>query len=149
MSGHRVVSRERCLLRHDIRRPKNRKLACLLQPSSLPSPTSFLPSFISSANSNTGKSGGSVKKKLGQFYSANRTEAGGTYEAVKPSWLDVTHLEKSLGDVISLSPQQLVPLRTGPLSPGVQSHSGELLQRITGSTLFFFLSARKIIPKKC
>lgn len=34
------------LLRHDVRRPKNRKLACLLQPSSLPSPTSFLPSFL-------------------------------------------------------------------------------------------------------
>lgn len=27
---------------HDVRQPKNRKLACLLQPSSLSSPTSFL-----------------------------------------------------------------------------------------------------------
>lgn len=91
------------LLRHDVRRPKNRKLACLLQPSSLPSPTSFLPSSPHRGNLK-------VPSKRNSFdFSANRTEADGRYDAVKPSGLDVTHLDKSLGDMISLSPQRLVP----------------------------------------
>lgn len=50
-----------------------------------------------------------VLSKTNSFtFSANRTEADGRYDAVKPGWLDVTHLDKSLGDMSSLSPQQVV-----------------------------------------
>lgn len=81
----------------------------LLQPSSLPSPTSFLPSFVHLLRHILSRGTLEVLSKRNSFaFSANRTEADGTHEAVKPGWLDVTHPDQSLGDVITLSPQQLV-----------------------------------------
>lgn len=83
-------------------------------PPSIPQSFPFLPSFLHFFISSATFYWGGIwwfqlfcQKKLVQFFfSANRTEADGRYEADEPSRFDATHLGGSLGDdMISLSLQ--------------------------------------------
>lgn len=120
------------------------RLVCLWSQAALPPLLYSFLQYILFGGESDGSSC-SVKRNLFSF-SANRTEADRRYEVDEPSWFNLKHLGGSLGDdMISSS---LQPSSSGNQSPqplSLVARRGEILQRITGSTLF--LSTLKIIPK--